>query len=84
MQGLLHQRELLAMACVTISNMGRSRALLLPPGGSRICTDAGTDARRAIAVLLTVTHKSVNVFGASACFAIIALPHLRENSCLLG
>jgi hypothetical protein len=83
MQCLLHQRELLAVASVTSPDMGRSRASLLPPGGSRIWTDTGTNARHATVVLLTVTHRLVNVFGASACFAIIALPYLRENSCLL-
>jgi hypothetical protein len=59
--------------------MGRYRTSILPPVGIRLCAGAGTNARSAIAGLLTVTHRSVNALGSSACSARIALPYLRET-----
>jgi hypothetical protein len=62
---------LLTLQSVTLLDTGCYRTSILALGGNRLCADAGTNARSAIVALLTVTHRSVNVFGTSACSACI-------------
>jgi hypothetical protein len=77
--GPIASADVLTVQSVTLLDTGRYRTSILPPVCSRLCAGARTNARSAIAGLLTVTRRSVNVFGTSACSACIALPYLRET-----